>query len=457
MRTAIRKHLRDFAAVLGIIAIAVGVGGYILSHQRLRFPLLEDKPFTLWVEMSNAQGVIPGQGQTVRVAGMKVGDVGEVKLEEGKALVRMDLESEYDDLVRADATVLLRPRTGLKDMFLALDPGTRAAPVLEEDDRLGVANSVPDVNPDEVLSALDSDTRAYLKLLIAGAGKGLAGRALDLRQVFRRLGPLHRDLDRLNTEVVERRRNLARLVHNYGSTVSRLGREDEDLTALVSGASKVFSRLSQEDARISEAVSRLPGALRQTESTLRKVDTLGQVAGPTFEALRPAVRQIDDANSELRPLAITGEPALREQIRPFVRQARPYLEDLRPAARNLSKASPDLRESFYELNRFFNMGAYNPGGQQTISQGCEETGDCTAAERNREEGLLHWLGWVSHNTNSLFSTADASGPFRRIVLIATCTTYKSIVDQVEAPLKPVLVDALGIQSLLQAGGLCPAS
>ena len=59
---------------------------------------------------------------------MRVGDVGEVKLEEGKALVRMDLEPKYDDLVRADATVLLRPRTGLKDMFLALDPGTHAAP-----------------------------------------------------------------------------------------------------------------------------------------------------------------------------------------------------------------------------------------------------------------------------------------------------------------------------------------
>ena len=457
MRHAISKHLRDFAAVLGMIAIAVGVGGYILSHQRLRFPLIEEQPFTLYVEMSNAQGVIPGQGQTVRVAGMRVGDVGEVKLEEGKAIVRMDMDKEYDDLVRADATVLLRPRTGLKDMFLALDPGTRSAPLLEENDRLGVANSAPDVNPDEVLSALDSDTRSYLKLLITGVGKGLAGRGLDLREVFRRLGPLHRDLDRLNSQVVLRRRNLARLVHNYGSTVSRLGREDESLTELVSSASKVFSRLSQEDAQISEAVSRLPGALRQAESTLRKVDTLGQVAGPTFEALRPAVRQVARTNEELRPLAIAGEPAIRKQIRPFVREARPYLENVRPAARNLSKASPDLRESFFEINRFFNMGAYNPGGKETISQACEETGACTPAERNRNEGLLFWLGWVSHNSNSLFNTADASGPFRRIVLIGTCTTYKSIVEQAQGPLQPVLTDALGIQSLLGPGGLCPAS
>ena len=445
MRTAIRKHLRDFAALLAMVAIAAGVGGYILTHQRLRFPLIEKPPFELLVEMPNAQGVIPGQGQTVRVAGMRVGDVGEVELEDGKAIVRMDLEPEYDDLVRADATVLLRPRTGLKDMFLALDPGSEEAEVLEEGERIPLANAVPDVNPDEILAVLDHDTRAYLKLLINGAGKGLAGRGLDLRQVFRRLGPIHRDLDRLNSLVVERRRNLARLVHNYGSTMSRLGREDEDLTALVAGASKVFSRLAREDAQISEAVSRLPGALSQTEATLRKVDTLGREAGPAFEALRPAVRQIDDANSELRPLALTAEPALREQIRPFVRQARPYLDDVRPAARNLAKASPDLRESFYELNRFFNMGAYNPNGREPVGA------------PGRDEGLLFWLAWVSHNSNSLFSTADASGPFRRILLIATCTTYLQMLEPLDAATQAVVTDLLGIQSLFEVGGLCPAS
>ena len=45
-----------------------------------------------------------------------------------------------------------------------------------------------------MLAALDADTRAYLKLLITGAGKGLEGRGNDLREVFKRLGPMHRDL-----------------------------------------------------------------------------------------------------------------------------------------------------------------------------------------------------------------------------------------------------------------------
>lgn len=449
MRRAIGAHLRDFVAVLGLFVIAIGVGGYILSQQRLRFPLIEDTPSHVWIELQNAQGVTPGQGQTVRVAGMRVGDVGEVKLHEGRARVRLDLDREHDGLVRRDATVLLRPRTGLKDMFMALDPGSRSEPAVPEGGTIHVDNTLPDVNSDEILAMLDADTRAYLKLLIGGAGKGLRGRGGDLREVFRRLGPLHRDLAAINTEVVKRRRNLSRLVHNYGSTVSRLGKEDEDLTALVGNASRVFGRLAQEDAQISGAVQRLPGALAQTEEALVNVRELGEVAGPAFRALRPAVARVDEANAELRPLAEKGEPILRTKVRPFVRAAKPVVDDLLPAARNLSKASPDLRESFYEINRFFNMAAHNPGGREKL------TGDAER-DRAREEGLLFWLGWVSHNSNSLFATADASGPFRRVLLLATCTTYQQMLIE-HGSSAPLVEDALGVRELLADSDLCPSS
>lgn len=449
MRRAIGAHLRDFVAVAGMIVLALGVAGYILTQQRLRLPFVEDKPFQVWVAVDNAQGVTPGQGQTVRVAGMRVGDVGKVELREGLARIRMDLDRQYDQLVRENATVLLRPRTGLKDMFLALDPGSRARPAVKEGGLVAAGNTLPDVNADEITRMLDTDTRAYLKLLLGGVGKGLKGRSGDLREVFRRLGPLHRDLALLNREVVKRKHNLARLVHNYGRTISRLGREDKALSALVSNSSRVFGRLAREDQRISLAVSRLPSALRQTDATLGRLRTFGAVAGPAFRALRRPIRRVDPLNRELLPLAKTGEPILREQVRPLVRTARPWVEDLRPAARNLAKASPDLRDSFHELNRFFNIAAYNPGGAEALS------GD-PARDRARDEGMLFWLGWVSHNTVSLFQTADASGPFRRAIALASCSTYKALVDQYGSSL-PLIKDVLGINSLLADTTLCPPS
>jgi phospholipid/cholesterol/gamma-HCH transport system substrate-binding protein len=411
----------------------------------VRFPFVEDKPFVVWVELSNAQAVTPGQGQTVRVSGMRVGDIGQVKLEEGHALVRLDLDPEYHDLVHEDASALLRPRTALKDMFLALDPGSPSSPLLKKGDTIAINASAPDVNPDQILSVLDVDTRDYLKLLINGAGKGLDQRGGDLRQVFTRLGPLHRDVAELNRLVATRRHNLRRLIHNYGSTVQRLGREDRALVDLVGNSSVVFDRLAREDRQISGAVALLPSTLRQTQRTLVRVDQLGDVAGPAFDALRPAIRRLPAANAELRPLAVQIEPVLRTKIRPFVREARPYVNKLRPAAENLRTASPDLRDSFFELNRLFNMAAYNPGGRQGL------TGNM-ATDQAREEGLLFWLGWVVHNTNSLFATSDAGGPIRRTLQLGSCSTYSALAASNGAT---TLEQILGLQGILNDSGLCP--
>jgi len=46
VRRAIRKHLRDFAAIVALAALAAAVGGYVLAHQRLRFPW-EGAPFRM--------------------------------------------------------------------------------------------------------------------------------------------------------------------------------------------------------------------------------------------------------------------------------------------------------------------------------------------------------------------------------------------------------------------------
>jgi hypothetical protein len=76
----------------------------------------------------------------------------------------------------------------------------------------------------------------------------------------------------------------------------------------------------------------------------------------------------------------------------------------------VSKATPDLTVTFEELNRFFNMGAYNPGGAESLE------GKSVAEQRARQEGFLYWLAWVSQNGTSLFSSADGQGPWRRVTI-----------------------------------------
>ena len=407
MRRAIGKYFRDFLAILGLFVLSLGIAGYILTQQRFRFPFVQDKPQVIQVELEDAQAVTPGQGQTVRVAGVKIGSIGNVEVEDGIALVDMEIDPEYEGLVRSDATVLLRPKTALKDMFLEVEPGEGKP--LGEGGRVPVANTAPDIDPDEVFSALDGDTRAYLKLLISSGGKGLDGRGEDLRQTFRRLEPLHRDLDRLNSAVTLRRESLKQLVHDYSEIVDELGGKDEELTRLVTASNQVFSALAEEEGNVSATVRKLPGTLRQTESTLTRVEALGERLGPALDALRPPFRRLDETNAAVRPFVREAAPIVRDQIRPFTRATRPYVASLGGAARSTTRALPDLTKSLDELNRFFNIGAYNPGGAEGL------TGDLER-DRDRQEGLLYWLAWVSQNGTSLFSTSDANGPFRRTTL-----------------------------------------
>jgi phospholipid/cholesterol/gamma-HCH transport system substrate-binding protein len=431
--TAIRKHAKEFIAVLALVAVAAGVSLYILNEQRMRFPW-ESAPLHLNAEFATAQAVTAGQGQTVRVSGVRIGDIGAVKLRNGRAVVEMVIDPEYKGLVRTDATALLRPKTGLKDMFIELEPGSDKAPAADEGYTIPIASTSPDVNPDEILGELDADTRDYLKLLIGDAGEGLRGRGLDLREILRRFEPTHRDLARVSSAVATRRENLRHLITSLNTLNAELAHRSDDLSGLVSSSSAVMHEFASEEQNVSAAVSELPSALRQTTDTMTRVERYATLLGPTAQKLRPAARALDPANKAVRPLAQEATPLLRNDIRPFVREARPLARDLRPAAHNLAGATPALTRSFAALNTFLNLAAYNPSGR-------EDPGNAA-----RQEGYLFWAAWVQHMATQLFSTSDANGVFRPVTIGAPCATVKQLVQ--EQPqleflemLTPILTDS----------------
>ena len=431
---AIRKHFKDFLAVIGLIVIALGVSAYILSNQRMRFPVIEKKPFVLNAEFKTAQAVIAGQGQTVRVSGVRIGDIGDVKLVDGRAVVRMDIDPKYKDMIHTDATALLRPKTGLKDMFIEVNPGTDDAPVAKKNWTISVDATSPDVNPDEILSTLDSDTRDYLRLLISDTGRGLKGRSGDLRDLFRRFEPTHRDLARVNGAIAERRTNLRRLITSLNALNGELASHGDDIAGLVTSSSAVLHSFAAEEQNISAAVRELPSTLQTTTSSLGQVQRFADLLGPTVERLRPAARALDPANRAIKPFAEEVTPLLANDIRPFVREARPLARDLRPASVNLANAAPGLTRTFKQLNNFFNLLAYNPNGREGPDN------------KDRQEGYLFWVAWAQHMAIQLFSTSDANGVFRPVTIGAPCATLaQTIKGQPELEflemLTPIITDS----------------
>ena len=415
MMTAIRKSLRDFIAVAALVLIAAVTSYVILQEQRLRIPILEEKPFQLKAEFETAQAVVPGQGQTLRVAGVRVGDVSDVELEDGNAVVTFDVDREYLPIY-SDATILMRPRTGLKDMFFALDPGTRAARPYEEGEVVPMANTAPDVNLDELLAALDADTQAYLRTLIVGAGQGLEGRDEDLGRMLAALGPVNRDLDKLSTEVAKRDENLKRLVTNLSSLTRAVGQQDQDIATLVDASNTTLEAIGEQDPDVQQATALLPEALRETRLALAAAKDFGDELGPAFDSLRPFARRLPEVNSATEGLAKSTTPVLRDEIRPLVRAARPVVPDLRNAANELSNASPPLTKVGGRLNELVNMAALNPRGAE----------DPDAP--NRDEGYLYWGAWLAHNGTSVFTGQDGNGAYRRIYFTASCQNITNLLS-----------------------------
>ena len=433
MRLAIAKHLRDFIALFFMALVALGVSYYILSQERFHLPhwvpLVGSDFYKLNVELQTGQAVVPGQGQTIDIAGVKVGDVQSVTLRNGVAVVSVNMQKKYAPVYR-NAHVLLRPKTGLKDMYLALDPGTKSAGALPSGGTIPVANTLPDINPDEVLAQLDSDTRAYLQILVGAGGQAFTDRpghagesAAALRQTFKRFEPTDRYLAQIMGALSTRRSNIRHVVHNFRLITDELNRTDGRLGGFVESSNANFQALAHQDANLRAALGLLPGALTTTRTALGKADRLGRVLGPTAEALRPAARELAPALRDVRPFLRQTTPVIQNQLRPFTRIARPTVRDLRPTAHDLAAATPALRRTFGVLNAALNELAYNPPG--------------------KDEGFLFYGSWLNHAGATLFETDDAHGPIRRGLVLVSCGSL-SVLDQVKQanPQLQILIDLL---------------
>lgn len=408
MRRTLSEHRRDFIAVVALTAAAIFSTTVILTNQGAQLPtwvpLVGSDRFELKAEFSTAQAVTPGQGQSINVAGIRVGDVTEVELKDGHAVVTFQVENKYANLINEDASLLTRPKTGLNDMVVEVDPGTGND--VEEGAVLPLASTLPNVNPDEVLAALDADTQGFLRLLLSGGARGIGeeGRGRKLAAAFRQFEPLGRDLSRLSGLLAKRRANISRSIHNFGLLSQELADKDQDLTTFVDTQNEVLQSFANQEASIRGALQELPGALDETNKALISADDFAVASLPALRDSLPGARALAPALRRSRDLFRESVAPIRDQIRPFTRQVRTPITHLRQVSEGLAVAIPNLKTSFLRLNEGFNALAANPAGT--------------------DEGYLFHLAWMNHNLNSVFTLQDAHGPLRRGTVALSCGTSR---------------------------------
>ncbi len=406
MKKALQRYSVHLAAVIGIIVVALTVGSYILGHQRFYLPawvpVIGTEFYTVSAEFETAQAVTPGQGQTINIAGVKVGEIGKVTLDNGSAVVEMKLRPEYAPVYN-NATLLLRPKTPLNDMFLELNRGTRGAGKVPDGGRVALPNTMANVSFDEILSTFDADSRDYLQLLFNGAREGLDKNGQDLADAFRRFEPTARDGAKVARQLERRRKNIKRSIHNLGLLSRELGDNKELIARFIDVSNVTFTAFASESAAIKQTINKAPSALGETADALEQIEIVADDAGPAFADLQGFAANFGDAMRGLRPFFRDQTLITRDRFRPFAREAQPLLAQLSPASKDLAEMTPDAARALKSFNVLLNTVGYNPKGSQ--------------------EGYLAWLAWFNHLNSTLFNAADAHGVVRSGVTVGTCQQW----------------------------------
>lgn len=419
-----RGRGKDTIAIAVLTVIAIVMTLWIFTQQKASLPSWA--PFVgedfahLTADFSDAQAVTPGQGQAVVIAGIQVGRISSVDLEDGHAVVGMDVEPKYLTLIHPNATLLLRPKTNLNDMTVEISPGTGAQHV-EDGHRFPLARTEPSIQFEAFLSTLDADTQQYLQLLVAGGAQGIGGRGRQLGNAFRRLQPFSHYVADLNRAVAQRRLALARVIHDFGLLTTELGRHDAELERFVSSSKDALGNFANQQQAIQESLVEFPSTLTALRSALAASNRFSTAARPTLLGLIPQAQASVPAFKANERLFKQTTVPIRDQVRPFTRQVRPVLTHLNEGAPDLDTSVTNFGTSLGAINSLLNELAYKPQG--------------------KKQSFLFYLPWLNHDLNAAFNLTDAGGPITRGVAMLSCNG--SSLAYGIAPLKPYL------QTLLQ--------
>jgi len=404
-RRQLRRRGRDGIAALALILVGVVSGLAIVAHQKAALPswvpFLGQDFFHINADFQTGQSITPGQGQAVTMSGVRIGKIGSVSLNEGTADVSLDVEPQYAKLIHSDATFLLRPKTNLDDMVIEVTPGTSPQQMQDGAD-VSLASTQPNVNPDEVLATLDTDTQKYLQLLLQGAGSGLDGRGAQLAGVWRRLYPFTRDIAQVNSAVAKRHLALANVIHNFRLLSDALSEKDSQITNFVGSSSAALGHFANQANSLQAALSELPSTLDQTNTALTSANALSEQLGPALRKLTPQADAFTPALRRVQTFFNETGPVLSGQITPFTRQVNPPLDIVRQTAKPFSKTVTGFRDILKPLNYAFNELAAKPSGNG--------------------QSYLFYLPWLNHDLNSGYMLQDGAGPLRRGTVLLTCQT-----------------------------------
>ena len=333
----------------GVSPVAAGGIALVVLLVAVYFGFTKSNPFHSATEVKAAFKTVNDlkKGAQVRVAGVRVGTVKEIESVTGGpqgegAVVTMEVEDSGLPL-HEDMTMKVRPRIFLEgNWFVDVSPGSPSAPLYEEGDMVPVQQTSAPVQFGQVLTALQSDTREDLQVVLDEYGRALCGKRVEQECKGAGAAGYNRSIrywePAFKNSAIVNDATLGKLEHdlsNYIKGADRfargINRDPRALQSLVTNLATTAQAFAADEQRLSDTIEELPRTLSAGRRAL----------GELNEAFPPLRRLVAD----MRPAVRAAGPALDAQY-PLVQQLRKFVSraELRGLVRDLEPTVPSLVE-----------------------------------------------------------------------------------------------------------------
>jgi virulence factor Mce-like protein len=306
--------------------------------------------FRVKAVFANSNNVRPNS--PVRIAGVNIGKVTNVEAYKGgdgnAALVTMEIQK--DGLpIHKDATMKVRPRIFLEgNEFVDVQPGTPSAPTISDGDTIPMTQTSAPVQFDQVLSALQSNTRDDLKRLLEGYGTALTYQptaADDATQDPAVRGQtaaqsLNDSIDTApgalrNTAIVNdalqglQRHDLSGLVDNTARVAKALSRNQQSLQDFVTNFNTTLAALASRQNELKQTIAKLGPTLQHTDTALTHLDASFPNARAFAREILPGVRETPATIDAALPwIAQTRKLVSQPELGGLLKELKPTTVDL---------------------------------------------------------------------------------------------------------------------------------
>jgi virulence factor Mce-like protein len=275
----------------------------------------------------------------VRIAGVEVGKVREIKRGKGStAVVVMAIEDTGLPLYE-DATLKIRPRLFLEgNFFVDLQPGTPGSHELPEGGTIPLAQTANPVQLDQVLGTLRAGTRADLQSFVHGLSKAVdEGGAEALHRTIPFIRPAM-----LRTAVAaesvhgQRSGDLAGAISDGERTVRALASRQRDLPVLVTALNRTLTTLAVRRGALGDSLTGLDRLIGDAPATFAALNHLFPTARAAVREARPGIRAAPETLRLALPVLDQASALIAPDELPAL------LDELEPALPSLRRLEPQL-------------------------------------------------------------------------------------------------------------------